>query len=202
MYLKLAVCMIRVVNNMKCHKCKFDNIVKATYCNNCGEKFTDKEKKEAYDKTIYGKIEKLEKIKDIATLDVITGNIVFKICSLLIVLGIGIYFLFTMGWNTKILDSKNYKLFYNTSDNRYYIVVDDSLNSVDVLLYRPNRLKKMIVNHYDLDNNLIDKKEIKKEEKVELNTSSTDYYVIESKYGNKKQDKIKVAVYHKSDIAN
>lgn len=202
MYLKLVVCMSRMVNNMKCHKCKFDNIVKASYCHNCGEKFADKEKEEAYNKTIYGKIEKLEKIKDIASLDIITGNIIFKICSLLIVLGIGIYFLFTMGWNTKILNSIDYKLFYNTSDNGYYILVDDNIDSVDVSLYRPNRLKKMIINHYDLDNNLVEKREIKKEDKVELNASSNDYYIIESKYSNKKQGKIKVVVYHKSDVEN
>ena len=36
--------MIKVVNNMKCTKCKIDNIVRASYCSQCGNKFTDKGK--------------------------------------------------------------------------------------------------------------------------------------------------------------
>ena len=185
---------------MKCTKCKSDNIVKANYCSKCGNKFTDKEKDASYNKTIYGKIEKLEKLKDIVTLDIITGNIIFKICSLLIVLGIGVYFLLTMGWNTKLLDVDNYELFYNKTNDEYYLLVDDNLDFVDVSMYRPNRLKKMTIIHYDTDNKELDTKEIKKDDKIELTTYNNDYYVIESKYSNKKNDKLKVYAYHKSDI--
>ena len=186
--------------NMKCHKCKFDNIVKASYCHNCGEKITENERQKAYNKTIYGKIEKIENIKNIATLDVITGNIIFKALSLIVVLGIGIYFLLTMGWNTKILNSNDYKLFYNKNSDEYYVIVDDNIDSVDLSIYRPNRLKIMTIYHYDTDNNELDSKEIKKDDKIELTTYSNDYYVIESKYSNKKEDKLKVFDYYKSNI--
>ena len=121
---------------------------------------------------------------------------------MLVVLGVGIYFLLTMGWNTKILNSDDYSIFYNKTSNEYYLVVDDNVDLVDVSLYRPNRLKKMLIYHYDLDNNKLGEKEIKSNDMVELTTYSDDYYIIESKYSNKKTEKIKVFAYHKGDLKN
>ena len=172
---------------MKCHKCKTTNIVKANYCNKCGEKFTDKEREDAYNKTIYGKLEKIEKIKDIATLDIITGNIVFKIISLVIVLGVGLYFWFTMGMNTKILNSADYKIFYNKSNDQYYLLVDDSYDSVDVSMYRPNRVKKMMIYHYNIDN----KKELfqnKFDYKILIDEAVSNHLVIKDENITKKFD--------------
>ena len=187
---------------MKCHKCKDENILKANFCQKCGEKFTEKEKEEAYSKTIFGKIDSIKKIKDIATLDAITGNIIFKIVSLLVVLGIGLYFLFTMGINTKILISKDYQIFFNKESNEYYLLVDDSKNSIELNLYRPNRTKEMTIYTYDLDDKEKDKTIVSKDDKIILNTYQDDYHIIESKYSNKKQDNLKIFVYHKSDINN
>ncbi len=187
---------------MKCHKCKNENVLKANYCQQCGEKFTDKEKKEAYNKTIFGKIDFLKKIGDIATLNAITGNIIFKIVSLLIVLIIGLYFLFTMGINTKILNSKDYQIFYNKESKEYYLLVDDNKDSIELNLYRPNRIKKMTIYTYDLDDQEKAKTKVAKDDKITLNTYQDDYYIIESKYSNKKQDHLKVFVYHKSDIVD
>ena len=185
---------------MKCHKCKSKNILKANYCQKCGEKFTDKEKQEAYNKTIYGKIDSLRKIKGIITLDVITGNIFFKIASLLVVLGIGIYYLLTIGINTKILNSKDYQIFFNKETSEYYLIVDDAKDSIELNLYRPNRTKEMTVYTYDLDNNEKNKTAVSQDDTVTLNTYHNDYHVIESKYSNNKQDDLKIFVYHKSDI--
>ena len=187
---------------MKCRKCKKENILKAKYCQKCGEKFTDKEREEAYNKTIFGKIDFFQKMKSIATLNFITGNIFFKIASLLIVLGIGLYFLFTMGINTKILNSKDYQINYNKKSNEYYLIVDDNKDSIVLNLYRPNRTKKMIVYTYDLEDKEIDKTKVSKDDKITLTTYKDDYYIIESNYSNKKKDKLKIYVYHKSDIVN
>ena len=38
---------------MKCHKCKSENILKANFCQECGEKFTSKEKEEAYKREVH-----------------------------------------------------------------------------------------------------------------------------------------------------
>ena len=187
---------------MKCHKCKKDNILKAKYCQKCGEKFTDKEREEAYNKTFFGKIDSFLKIKSIVTLNVITGNIFFKIGSLLVVLGIGIYFLLTMGIHTKILNSKEYQVIYNKKTSEYYLVVEDNKDSIELNLYRPNRTKKMVVYTYDLEDKEVSKTKVSKKDKITLTTYQDDYHVIESKYSNKKKDQLKVYVYHKSDIAN
>lgn len=185
---------------MKCHKCKSENVLKANYCQECGEKFTEKEKEEAYNKTFFGKIDSIKKIKDIATLNAITSNIIFKIASLLVVLGIGLYFLFTMGINTKILNSKDYEIFYNKKNTEYYLIVDDNKDSIELNLYRPNRTKEMTIYTYDLNNKEKTKTAVSKDDKITLNTYKEDYHVIESKYSNKKKDNLKVYVYHKSDI--
>lgn len=185
---------------MKCHKCKSENILKANYCQKCGEKFTEKEKEEAYKKTIFGKIDALKKIKDIISLDAITGNIIFRIASLLVVLGIGLYFLFTMGINTKILNSEDYQVFYNKESNEYYLLVNDNKDSIELNLYRPNRTKEMTIYTYDLNDNEKTKTTVSKDDKITLNTYQDDYNIIESKYSNEKQDNLKIFVYHKSDI--
>ena len=185
---------------MKCSKCGFENIVRASYCNKCGEKFKEEERKKAYKKTIFGKIETFENLKAIITLEKITGHIAFKIISLLIVLGIGLYFLFTMGIDTRLLESKNYEIFYNKNYNEYYLLVDDTISLVDVSLYRPNRVQQMTVNHYDINGNLLEEKVIEKNQNVSLTTFEDDYYIIKSKYSSNKEQSLKVLVYKSSDI--
>ena len=46
---------------MFCKKCNTENLMKAEYCQACGNQFTPEEKNAAYEKTIFGKFEKLEK---------------------------------------------------------------------------------------------------------------------------------------------
>ncbi len=185
---------------MKCSKCRCKNIVKANYCKSCKYKFTDKEKEKAYNKTLFGKVEFIEKWYSRLTLQAITGHIAFKICSILFILMIGIYTLFTMGITTKILDSKDYKIYYNKNLKEYYLLVDSSLSEVDVNLYKPNRLKNLNVLHYDSNNKLLEKISERDNKNIILKTYNDDYYVLESKYSNKKMDKIKVIVYKESDI--
>lgn len=187
---------------MKCESCKSKNVLKANYCQKCGKKFTEEEKEAAYNKTIFGKIDSIKKIFDVATLNAITGHIIFKIVSLLIVLGIGIYFLLSMGINTKILDSSYYEVFYNKESDEYYLLVDDNKDSVELNIYRPNRAKEINVYTYDLNDKEKNKVVLSKDDKITLNTYQDDYHIIESKYSNNKQENIKLSLYHKNDISN
>lgn len=186
---------------MKCSKCGCENIIKANYCKECKNKFTKEEREKAYNKTLFGKIELIEKWYSRLTLQEITGHIVFKICSIGVILVIGIYMLFTMGITTKILDSNDYKIYYNETLKEYNLLVDSSMNEVDINLYKPNRLKELNILHYDTDNELLEKLEYKEDEDIVLNTYDNDYYVLESKYSNNKSEKIKVIVYKESDIS-
>ena len=71
---------------MICKECGTKNITKAQFCVHCGSAFTDEERQKAYDRTIFGKIEKLEKWKGYITLDFITGHPVFKTLVLIAIL--------------------------------------------------------------------------------------------------------------------
>ena len=105
-----------------------------------------------------------------------------------------------MGINTKILNSKDYQIFFNKKSNEYYLLVDDSKDSIELNLYRPNRTKEMTVYTYDLNDKEITKKMVSKDDEITLNAYKDDYHVIESSYSNKKKDNLKIFVYHKSDI--
>lgn len=121
---------------------------------------------------------------------------------MLVVLGIGLYFLFTLGINIKILNSRDYQIFYNKESSEYYLLVDDNKDSIELNLYRPNRTKEMTIYTYDLDDNEKTKTTISKDDSINLDTYQGDYHIIESKYSNKKQDNLKIFVYNKSDITN
>ena len=186
---------------MKCKKCKTKNIIKASYCKNCKEEFTEKEQEKAYKKTIYYYLEKIEEWYNHLTLSTITDHILFKIGSLLIVLGIGLYYFFTFGINTSILKSNSYEVYYNKKRDEYYLATNKK-DKIKLNLYIPNRVKKLEIKHYDISNKLIDTIKQKKKDKIVLKNNKDDYYVIISKYGNKKTTKIKLLVYNKEQIEN
>lgn len=165
---------------MRCIKCGIKNITKADYCKRCGNKFSEKEQKTARRKTIIGKIELIEDIYNTCTLKVITGHIAFKICSLLIVLGIGISFWINNGLNLKLLDGDNYDVQYNTNEDEYYLLTTDT--KVFLNLYVPNRTEDIVITHYDIDNNLIEEKKYKPTEEIILETKEKEYYVLNVNY--------------------
>lgn len=182
---------------MNCSKCASKNIIKANYCQKCGYKFTEEEKKNAYKKTLFYKLEMIEKWYNHLTLSTITGNIFFKIGSILIILFVGIYLLLTVGINTKILDSKEYKIFYNEKDNVYYLLTSDDKEEINVNLYKPNRLKELSIEHYDSYGDLINKVNV--QDNIILKSYNDDYYVFRSKYDDKEEE-MKVIVYKENEV--
>ena len=48
---------------MKCLKCGYENPITAEYCHMCGTAFTEQQRQEAYDRTIFGKLDRLENLK-------------------------------------------------------------------------------------------------------------------------------------------
>ena len=112
---------------LKCPKCNTKNIVKASYCKECNYEFTEEEQDAAYKKTIFGKLEKIEEWYNHLTLSTITDHIAFKIISILIVLGVGIFYFFTRGIDTKILNRNYYDVYYNEKESEYYLVTDDNI---------------------------------------------------------------------------
>ena len=185
---------------MKCPKCNTKNSPKANYCMSCKRKFTEEEQEKAYNKTIFHFFDKLEDLYSKINLEFITDHILFKIGSLLLVLGIGIYFYFTKGINTTILDSKNYEIYKYKNSKEYYLVVKDNIEKASLNLYIPNRAKKIEIIEYDETGKEIKKTNYKKNKEFKLTPSTKEYYVIQTTYSNQKEESLIFYIYKESDI--
>lgn len=186
---------------MKCKKCKSDNNYSYNYCKKCGNKFTKKEQNKAKRWTLVWFLEKKDKIKSLWKFSFITDHILFKIATVLIFLGIGIYSFFTNGINLKILGSDNYKIQYNTKLEEYYLLVNSDNTKLN--LYVPEKTNKIIVKHLDNGDKIIDENSYNKGDEITLeNNSSNDYYTIKAEYSNKKSDTLKVFIYQEKEDIN
>jgi len=165
---------------MKCIKCRTNNINKANYCKKCSYEFSDVERKAARKNTFVGKLEMIENVYNACKLKVITDNIVFKICSLLFVLAIGIYFWITNGLDLKLLNSKNYDIQYNVEDKEYYLLTTE--DKVLLNLYVPNRVEKIIISHYDENDNVLEEEQYEPTDEIVLETMQKEYYVLNADY--------------------
>ena len=187
---------------MECPKCNKKNIVKANYCIECKHKFTEEDQEKAYKKTLFGRLDSIETWYDHLTLSTITDHILFKIFLLLLVLLTGLWYYHNKGINTKILESKNYEIYYNKSNDEYYLVTDDNIEAVKLNIYRPNRVKELVLVHYDKDDKEIESinYDDNEESDISLKSYNYDYYVLHSTYLDNKHDKLKIYVYPKSRI--
>ena len=163
---------------MKCKNCKTENIMKADFCKACGHQFTEKEKKKAYNKTAFGVIDNILKIKSYISLDFITGNKFFKLLSLLVLVLYSFMVLKINGNQMRILDSKDYEIEYNKTTKEYYLLTDE--NEIGLELYIPPKMDviKLIVT--DENNAVINEKEYGTDENVILSYTGSNHYIIQS----------------------
>lgn len=91
---------------MKCIKCQTKNINSANYCRKCGNKFLEEERKAAKKWTLVWFLEGIDKIKSLWKFSFITDHIIYKIISVLLVLGVGIYSVLENGNTLKIEENK------------------------------------------------------------------------------------------------
>lgn len=180
---------------MKCIKCTTKNINSANYCRRCGNKFLLEEQKAAKRWTLVWFLEWIDKIKSLWKFSFITDHILFKIGSVLVVLGIGIYSVIVNGNKLKIEENPNYKIQYNTKLSEYYLIV--KTNETELNLYIPHETQNLTVYHSDKNNELIEKKSYKEDEKIILETNSTeeDFYLIEAEYNENTKESLKVYIY-------
>ena len=95
---------------MKCLKCGYENPITAEYCHMCGTEFTEQQRQEAYDKTIYGKLDRLENLKGWADLSNITGNIIFRLIIIAGLAAMAFYNVTRNGTHLSIAKSSQYTL--------------------------------------------------------------------------------------------
>ena len=175
---------------MICRNCQTKNIIKAQYCRHCGDAFTDEQRQEAYDRTIFGKIDKLEQWKGYLTLEFITGNPIFKTVVLVAILLWGFYLGRTNGERMLIMESDAYRVQQHVTTGEYYVLTDQ--DSVSVSLYLPRQAEEVQLQGI-VDGEVVGEQRFTAEEQPQLECGAVDYYYITADYG-KRTERITVYV--------
>jgi len=163
---------------MKCKNCKTENIMKADYCKACGHQFTEKEKKKAYNRTVFGIIDNVLNLKSYITFDFITGNRWFKVASLLFLILYSVLVLKLNGSQIRILDSRDYDVEYNKTTKEYFLVTDEK--QIGLNLYIPEKTDKVNLITVDSNDKLINEKEYSIDENIMLLYNDKEHYIIQS----------------------
>lgn len=174
---------------MICKNCKTKNITKAQYCRNCGNAFTDEQRQAAYDRTIFGKIDKLEEWKGYVTLEFITGHPIFKIVVLVAILVWGIFLGRTNGNQMLILESDAYQVQQNVTTGEYYVLTEQ--DSVSLALYLPRKAEAVQLQAI-VNDAVVQEKSFAAEEQPRLESGAAEYYYITADYGDSTE---KITVY-------
>lgn len=177
---------------MKCNQCGHKNLYKANYCEKCGYKFEEDYKTKAYDKTVYGIINKIEEIYNWLSLDVIFGNTFLKIFLLIIVLFSTGYKIYKDGNDFIIKENESYTVQYNKKQDEYYIVSNEY--TINLSLYTPKKTESIIVHEYNIDNVKQNSLSYTLEDPITLLNEQDKYYIIEAIYENS-SDNLTVYIY-------
>lgn len=174
-----------------CKKCREKNILDASYCICCGNKFTSKEKRRARRFTFVGILETIDKINDIGNLSIITKNKIFRILSVIIVIFIGVANIYTNGNHIKLTQSDNYSIKH--FNDTYYVLLDSKKTILD--LYIPKKIDYLEVELVD-NNESVSTSKIELNEKVELLSNDEDSYYLINGISNNKKEIIKVKLVY------
>lgn len=165
---------------MICKKCQTKNITKAQYCRHCGSTFTEEERQKAYDRTVFGVIDKLEKWKGYITLEFITGSPIFKTVVLLAILVWGFFLGRTNGDRMLILESDAYRVQQNVNSGEYYVLTEQDSVSLD--LYLPRQAEAVQLQAF-IDGTVVLEQSFTGEEQPRLDCGAAEYYHICADYG-------------------
>lgn len=187
---------------MICTSCGKKNHYKAKYCRKCGYNFSELERDKAYKKSFYYKLDLYDKWCKKFKLDDITGNIFFRIGVIVIIIYLGLINIHSKGTIVSIEKDSNYEIFYNDKNNEYYLIVDEEAKEIALKLYIPNNTENIDINHYNEENELLEQNKYEKGKDIILTTYKSDYFILNSKYDNKKDSNIKVFVYNKDMVEN
>jgi len=173
---------IRRAEIMKCSKCGKENLIKARFCSDCGNPFTDEERQAAYDRTIYGKLDKLNEAKGWLTLNKITSNPFVRIAVLALIIAIGFISGNNRGDTMAIMESDEYKVYYNSKTRDYFLNTDK--DRVSVGIYLPGTPSGISVYTLNEQAEAIDEEYYDIGEKIILQKADDRVYVIEGDYEN------------------
>ena len=160
-----------------CPSCKSGNLLEAKYCFCCGRQFTDKEQEAAYNMTIYGKIEKAEKIQSILDGSIITGSTWFRVIVVAVIAVVGLWGLYKNGSNFRVAESDRYEVQYNTEEKEYYLLTE--YDSINVALYVPKNTETLELTAVNaVTDEVLEKKTYSMGEGIALYPDSTVKYLV------------------------
>ena len=165
---------------MICNQCGKDNITRAKYCIGCGAEFPEEQREQAYNKTVFGKIEKLEKLKGFVTLEAVTGHPVFRVAVLVLILVAGILLGRPHGNYLTILESEAYQVQQETQSGEYYVLTES--DSLVLELYFPRKVEAVTVRQYRGEA-LVSEQDFSADEAIQVEKSHERRYVVQADYG-------------------
>ncbi len=176
---------------MKCKNCGKENLLKAQYCHGCGHPFTEEERQAAYDSTVWGKLDKLKKAKEFATLEAITSHPVFRVMFLALLIIVGVLTNTNKGSVMRPLESEEYTVGYNQKLEEYYLFTEK--DSVAVPLYLPGKPEKVRISADKEEENIFTREYALGESPVLTKDPSVIYTVYGVYEG--KEEKITILLY-------
>ena len=180
---------------MKCANCGHENPIKANFCSSCGHRFTEEDRKNAYEKTVYHKLDKLKDAKEWITLSKITSNPVFRALVLLVVIAAGVLSHSNKGTDMTVLEDESYTVRYNTKLEEYYLFT--GRETVHVGLYAPGVPEEFSVQICDRDGAVLETQDYSVDDEIVLKKDQKLTYVITARY-EKGEKKIALAVLDSS----
>ena len=171
---------------MLCKNCNTENLLKADYCQSCGNKFTPEEKDLAYGKTIFGKFEKLEKyVSYLSPVKIITGNKLFKRGVLVVIILYSIFMAKSSGNHLKIEESNSYEVLYNKTENAYYLVSETDY--VNAQLFVPKKAYGLTVYSVDDSGVIFYSQSYGLDDAITLTIDEDSHYIIEAEFEDESQ---------------
>ena len=175
---------------MICKKCNKENLLKANYCQHCGNRFTQQDKDDAYNGTIFGKFEKLEGYAAyFKPLEIITGSRVFRIATIAVLLLYSVFVSMSGGDNLRMVDGKDYDVMFNTENRAYYVVSEEYY--VDAEVYLPRDTLGVTVSTIDMYGQTVDVSFYEPKDSIVLEAGNGNHYLIEAA-GKKNREVIEV----------
>ncbi len=176
---------------MRCTRCGRDNPLSARFCAGCGAPFSEEERKAAYDRTIYGKLDRLKEAKSWITLEKITSNPLFRIRLLAVIILLGVMNGRNKGNVMRPLESEDYKVYYNRTSDDWFLSTE--MDRVNVGIYLPGKPEGVTVKTIDRDSALLDEKEYSLSDDILLEKDEDNIYILEGRYdGSSKQIRLMV----------
>lgn len=172
---------------VKCKKCSFENPIKANYCRSCGAPFSEEDRKAAYDRTFFGKLDQIENVKGWLDLSKITGNIFFRIAVLAVLAVLVIVNVQKNGSSLAIRNSDQYSIAYAKELDEYYLLTERA--RVEVEIYLPKQTDSLTLRTVQ-DNAVLSVETVDPEQGITLVRREDGYYVLTADYTDGKEEQL------------